>query len=155
MATQSGKGEAYRYLVEAITSPTDTCMLWPYMMDEKGYGKILQNGKKVRVHRLVMQLTKGMSGLDVLHGCGNTRCFNPDHLRYDTAKENIEDARRHGTLVVGSRSPSSKLTEADIPNIIDDPRSHRAIGQAYGINHRTIGRIKKHEAWKHVTTKEV
>lgn len=155
MATQSGKGEAYRYLVEAITSPTDTCMLWPYMMDEKGYGKILQNGKKIRVHRLVMQLTKGMSGLDVLHGCGNTRCFNPDHLRYGTAKENIEDARRHGTLVVGSRSPSSKLTEADIPNIIDDPRSHRAIGQAYGINHRTIGRIKKHEAWKHVTTKEV
>lgn len=154
MATQAGKGEAYRYLVEAITSPSESCMLWPYMLDEHKYGKIIYNGKKVRVHRLVMILLHGHQDLDVLHGCGNPSCFNPDHLRYGTAKENLEDARQHGTLVVGSRSPFSKLTEADIPNIFKDTRSHRAIGQAYGINHRTVGRIKKREAWVHVALKE-
>ena len=42
-------------------------------------------------------------GGSVCHRCGNERCINPEHLYLGTQKDNIEDAKRHGTYKAPGR----------------------------------------------------
>lgn len=50
----------------------------------------------------------------------------------------------------GSHNSHAVLTEADIPPIRTDPRSHREIAVAYGVSENTIGSIKRGCTWRHV-----
>lgn len=63
-----------------------------------GYGQIHWRGKSWRAHRVAYTLAKGdiPSGLDVLHGCDNPPCVNPDHLRVGTDSDNIRDSFERG-----------------------------------------------------------
>lgn len=143
------RGEPIRFIESAVHSDTDQCILWPYAKDEIGYGKIIINKKKYRAHRLVLTLCKGPNELDVLHGCLNKSCVNPRHLRFGTEKENIEDARKDGTLAIGSKIGCSKLKEEQIPTILEDKRTLREIAKDYGVDHKTIHRIKSGQGWLH------
>lgn len=35
--------------------------------------------------------------IDLCHACNNEKCSNPKHLYWGTRKENVQDARNHGT----------------------------------------------------------
>lgn len=56
-----------------------------------GYGRISFNGESSYVHRTMFLLMGGDPELWVLHNCDNPKCFNPEHLRGGTAKENSAD----------------------------------------------------------------
>lgn len=142
-------GTPYQFFLDSIKKDTEDCILWRYALCDEGYGKLIIQGKKKRVHRLALEHTLGKSDLDALHSCRNKNCFNPKHLRYGTAKENIDDARKDGTLAVGSKVGCSKLKEEQIPAIIKDERSLRAIAKDYGVDHKTIFRVKSGRGWAH------
>jgi hypothetical protein len=63
-----------------------------------GYAEISFRSKQHRVHRLVFRIVKGpiAKGLDILHSCDNTVCFNPAHLTAGTDAENIRQAVQRG-----------------------------------------------------------
>lgn len=70
----------------------------------------LERGGNSTVHRGVLAEYLGTNfpeKVDLCHNCGNGKCSNPKHLYWGTRKENIEDAKRHGTWT----SPWERLVE--------------------------------------------
>jgi len=71
----------------------DGCIEWTGCLNIKGYGRTTYKGKYWRVHRLAWHLEGGElpEGLYLDHICHNRKCFNTEHLRLTTPKENIEN----------------------------------------------------------------
>ena len=64
---------------------------------------VQEYGRPMNVHRAVWEHLVGpLDGLDLLHQCGNTRCWNPDHMQPMSRGENRKLERRtrckHGHL---------------------------------------------------------
>ena len=74
-------------------------------------GLVAGNGS----HRFAYTLRHGPipEGLNVLHGCDNRRCYNWDHLRVGTQRDNAQDAKERDRLRIGPGSNPRKLTGRD------------------------------------------
>lgn len=85
-----------------------------------GYGKFAVGHKKtVLPHRFAYEITRGPipGGMLVCHACDNRACCNPRHLFLGTHKDNTQDSMRKGRWLMGERSPTAKLTDAQIVEI--------------------------------------
>lgn len=86
----------------------------------------------------------------------NTGCVNPAHLRWGTRGENVRDmiAKGRNRHPRGSRSPRSRLTEAQVVEMRQRYAAggvtHRQLAAEYGVNHGSIARILSGEYWRHV-----
>jgi len=85
---------------------TDTCWLWTGCLDKDGYGVASIKQKKLAAHRAAYILFVGEIPADmyVLHGCNNTSCVNPEHLRLGTQQDNINDQIAAGTNVAVNKN---------------------------------------------------
>lgn len=118
-------------------------------------------------HRISYIIANGLirDGLKVLHRCDNPSCVNPAHLFLGTMKDNVADMDRKGRRVVGinpnnkppikrgSQHGEAKLIEAEalaIRDLYEHGMSQRALARAFGIDRRTVQRIIRRLAWKHV-----
>lgn len=129
-------------------------------IDRNGYHVVVLrlSGRCVfrQVNRLVCEAFHGPptpSRPHAAHGDGVPLNNRPDNLRWASIAENAADRDKHGRTSRGSRHPTSKLSETDIPKIRDHVRdglSERAIGKLFGVSGQTIRRIKLGEKWKHV-----
>jgi hypothetical protein len=86
-------------------------------------------------------------GLWILHTCDNPECTNPAHLYLGTVRDNtrdmIERGRRYPT-------PGAKLTEAQVREILNDPRRRGLIAKDYGLRPDQIWKIKTRRSWGHL-----
>ncbi len=140
--------EHVRSRLTAITAAG--CWEWTGAKALQGYGVIrVQVGGKsklLRVPRIMCEAVHGPcpEGKDrVLHSCDNPPCANPDHLRWGTAQENIQDAIQRGRL-------ASKLDPDRVRSIRQDPRNHQLIAADYGVSDALIDQVKSGKAWGHV-----
>lgn len=126
-----------------------------------GYLKVvLSEGGVVRtrkVHQLVAEAFHGPrpDGMDTCHENGVRTDNRACNLRYDTRKGNFADKARHGTSNRGERNPNALLTEAQVRDILRDPRRGRrggdsAVGAEYGVNPWTVRDIWRRATWAHV-----
>jgi hypothetical protein len=85
------------------------CLNWTGTITSQGYGvisrrlhlkpgykeHIYKTTKPILVHRVSIMIASGeLINSDkpfVLHGCDNRRCYNPDHLRVGTWRDNSQD----------------------------------------------------------------
>jgi len=115
----------------------------------KGYGQLFWEGRMQLAHRLAYEEYVGPipEGLNVLHSCDNPPCISHEHLFLGTPASNAadRDAKKRGAT--GERNGAAKLTEAQVLAIRADPRSLRKVGAAYGVDQRTVSRIKRREGW--------
>lgn len=98
-------GEALRYYETVVkTYRGRECLIWPYDRDSDGYARMMVKGKNRSVTRMVCEDAHGPPpGLkfDAAHSCGwgHGGCVTNEHLRWATRKENMADAREHGTIM--------------------------------------------------------
>jgi DNA invertase Pin-like site-specific DNA recombinase len=72
-------------------------------------------------------------------------------LEWGTQKQNMEDARRHGTLAVGERNGGAKLASGDVTRAIKllaGGLTITAVAKMLGVARDTVGKIKRGERWR-------
>lgn len=84
------------------------CIVWTGSGNNKGYGQIRVNRKKMVAHRLMYELTFGAipDGMQLDHLCRVRCCINPHHLEPVTCRENI--MRGNGVAATHSRKTHCK-----------------------------------------------
>lgn len=123
-----------------------------------GYQCLKIQRKTKMVHRLVAAAFLGPcpDGLQVCHSNGNSHDNRLENLRYDTPSNNQADKFQHNGVIMGERSPMSKLTADDVREIREVYRKGCAIngGEAlsrrFGVDSALISRIIKRRSWKHI-----
>jgi hypothetical protein len=128
--------------------------------DPDGYWRVsvMVDGhqRRARVHSMVACTWIGprpSSRHLVAHWDGDRLNSDVDNLRWATAEDNWADMRRHGTAMIGSSHPRSKLTEIQVAEIrqrlLEGERVGR-VAKLFGIGTTTIGHIKSRRSWKHI-----
>lgn len=147
-----------RFWNQVDVGDEDTCWIWQGKKEE-GYGRLYFKGKKRYVHRVAWELANEQpvpDGLFVLHKCDEPACVNPGHLWLGTQADNMKDMREKGRDVKGELSPTSKLTEAQVKEILqihgEGKLNMKEISRLVGVHYNTVRRIISREKWKHVET---
>lgn len=115
------------------------------------------NGKRNKrlVHRLVCEAFHGPApeGHDCCHNDGNPSNNHYTNLRWATRRENLEDRKKHGTMLWGERVGTSKLTEKDVLDIRKkrkEGHSLNDLAEAFGVERNAISRIVRGLRWAHI-----
>lgn len=80
-------------------------------------------GRNLYVHELVMLAFVGprpSPELEILHGNGRRDDNRLENLRYGTVAENVEDKRRHGSILSGDRHWTKRRARAAPTPTVDD-----------------------------------
>lgn len=149
--TPAGSTSAF---FKSVVSPYrgEECLIWPYGGTTAGYGLVTLDGRKGYAHRFICEERNGPppSGrYHAAHECGNNRCVNGSHLSWKTAKENELDKIIHGTHNRGERAGASKLTEADVRDILAlrGVELQKDIAKRYGVIRQSISDIHRGKTW--------
>lgn len=126
-------------------------------VDSHGYLSVNLSGddgkqRKMQVHTLIASAFLGARppGLFVCHGPAGRMVNSVNNVRYDTPAANTADSRREGTMLIGSRSPSSKLDEAAVSAIHARCRSGEKqadVARDFGVSQSTVANIMRRRAW--------
>jgi len=108
-----------------------------------------------RVHSLVLNAFDGDSfGKQASHISGDILDNRLLNLKWETAKENQERRKEHGTYQQGESVPSSKLTESDVIEIrkmyATGNYSQQALADIFGVTRCPIRDIISGKSWGHI-----
>lgn len=132
------------------TTVENGCWRFNYDLTLNGYGRLIVDGKRTRIHRLSYEKFIGpiKQGYFICHHCDVRNCWNPDHLFEGDAQANYDDMKSKCRVVVktvrGELSGTSKLTEEDIRHIRNlgkEPISKEMIGRLFGVSRSAIRRV--------------
>lgn len=146
-------------LLEMATPIPDTgCWLWlGSVAGGTGYPLTKQGGKSIAAHRLMLQLTTGLTleGLDACHKCDVRTCINPDHLFPGTRQENLADMHRKGraNTPTGERHSKAKLTAEKVLEIrrrLAEGEQQNVLALEFGVRPQTVASILYRRHWKHL-----
>lgn len=132
------------------------CWEWQRSRSRTGYGQCnVGGGKWELAHRVAYKVYVGEipDGLLVRHKCDNPCCCNPDHLVLGTQKDNMRDCLERGRFSLGERH-ATKLTEADVRDILTSNDTNRKLADKYGVCNQLISDIRRGKKWQHVTQQE-
>lgn len=149
--------EADRFLPK-VRFAARGCWVWTGATAGKGYGRFRLRGRKVYVHRLVLEAKIGRllaPGEQALHHCDHPLCVNPDHLFVGTQQDNMDDMTAKGRQVTprGEANGCSKLTQSQVDSIREALRSnpdasYSELGRRYGVGSHAISRIARGLLWR-------
>ncbi len=114
-----------------------------------GYGGIRYEGRMQGAHRVMCRLAHGepsVPTLDALHSCDNPICINPNHLRWGTESENMQDK------LVRVRSKNQKLTPEQAVEIYRRKGEPQVILMAeFNISQAHVSMVQCGHLWSKVT----
>jgi len=81
---------------------TETCWNWTAGGRGSGYGAMKYGNKIVDAHRISWLIHYGdiPPNICICHTCDNRSCVNPKHLFLGTHKDNMQDCKNKGRLVI-------------------------------------------------------
>ena len=89
---------------------------------------------------------KGVMGGSCLN-CGRSQPEHDEDCPYCERKQTMTVAR-------GVRNGRTKLTEEQVHEIRESAESHAALASKYGVNHKTVRRIRSGEIWGSLPVRE-
>lgn len=136
----------------------DDCWEWQRARTKKnGYGRFkVASYEMLHANRVAWTLEHRCDpGVHIIrHACDNPPCCNPAHLEIGTHADNTADkmarGRWRGGDHGGSKNPRAKLTEDDLPAIIDRFRrgwTNKAIARELPVDHALVSRIRVGRSW--------
>lgn len=133
------------------------CTPWPFSK-QKGYCMVFHNGGRLpRAHILVCTWVNGPKPFPEAHarhlcGKGHLGCFNAACLQWGTAKDNYDDAVRHGTATIGERQGQAKLTDEAVRAIRAEAGlvTQFVLADRFGVSQSLISLVQLGLCWKHV-----
>lgn len=139
-------------LKKRLAETDERCLVFTGYRDQKGYGRIGDNDRVVRLaHRVAYELAyaiKLTSEQCVLHRCDNSSCCNPNHLFLGTRADNNEDMRMKGRASgnrnKGVHHPKCITTTRDemvIKRLSCTGKSMRAVALKTGFSRSVIKRV--------------
>lgn len=143
-----------------IRNSETNCLEWQGNKTKAGYGRLPLDSKIVATHRFMATLVYGEpteNKNNVLHSCHNPSCINPDHLRWGSPKENMQDMfiknRTGKTLVAIGKFNGKRLKPAQViaireaysQGIVQD-----VIAKEYGIGRAHVSRIVTKDLWSNI-----
>lgn len=138
----------------SIPSNTADCWEWSSTQNDKGYGRTNIDERWVLAHRFSYEFAVGPipDGLIVRHLCHNRLCCNPAHLAVGTSKDNAQDALAAGRFSSGKVNGNSKLDEASVIYIRQNPDKlkGRELARKFGISPATVSGVKNCRVWRDV-----
>lgn len=91
----------------------DGCWIWQRRTTKDGYAEVTVGGKRLSVHRLVLEakLGKPLGSQQSHHVCAKSMCVNPDHLQPATYAENIAEMKARHSYIDRIRELEEALGE--------------------------------------------
>lgn len=120
--------------------------------DSTGYRKVIINGKKYLLHRIVYETFYPYFDKStlVLHKDGNKLNNSIENLYHGSYSDNSKDALKHG---VCSRS---KLNENQVKKILELSNLRvNELSKMFDVSRWTISRILKGKTWEYITKGDV
>ena len=151
-----------RYWDKVDISGGDDCWEWKAYCDKYGYGIFQIQGRKIKAHRLALEIHMCrpiVNYLFVCHKCHNPSCVNPNHLYEGTAQDNVNDMLCAGrdnytgpnSWPIGEDRVQAKLKRYAIDRIRSLYRtgnySYRKLARMFDISAVQIGNIVKYKHW--------
>lgn len=155
------------FAVSRTTVNVDTGC-WEYNCDpsHNGYGRIVIDGKRVRIHRASYSRFVGEipEGMFICHHCDVRSCWNPQHLFVGSAADNYRDmvgkgrnspllipTYYRGTQYRGGRPTLNEHQVKEIKEMVkNSDLSNSHIGSLYGVSKSAIQKIRSGETWARV-----
>lgn len=146
--------------IERQVTKTDAdCWEWTGTRNNRGYGVITVNRRRVYVHRLSLEGALGRplgDGMEAAHRCDNPPCCNPAHLFEATHRENMLDSsakgRACGGVAIGEEHPNALLTDTAVREIRQQ-RGHETgpmLAARFGVSESAIYAVWSGRLWGHV-----
>jgi hypothetical protein len=138
----------------AVIDSTTGCWLWPRAKDRDGYGRYVYHGVDQFVHRLSYQFWVAPlePRMVIMHSCDIPSCYNPEHLKQGTQKENNADCAKKGRKPKGEKNGNSKLTAYQVSKIRQwsyfDKVSNEELSKLFNVSRRQIYKIINGVNWK-------
>ncbi|MDR3018665.1 NUMOD4 motif-containing HNH endonuclease [Delftia acidovorans] len=110
--------------------------------------------RKLDVHVLVLEAFVGprpSPDMEACHEDGDRANPALSNLRWDTAKGNAADRRRHGTDMAGEKSPLAVLTNEMVRQILDSQLSSLKLAPLLGVASSTVRAVRLGQNWSHLT----
>lgn len=152
-------GERTREFINLILDYEGTeCKKWPFSLNANGRGQAQNDdGKRVAVHRLICEKAHGKPPSqkhEAAHSCGKGHegCVTKGHLSWKTHVENIADKAGHGTLPIGEKNGSAKITESQAVEIfsLKGREPQRETARRFGISQANVCSIQTRRSWFHL-----
>jgi len=133
----------------------DDCWLWQGKTARGGYGRY---GRKGSASRYALKLATGKDpiGLFALHSCDNPPCCNPNHLRWGTHGDNMQDKKERGRWAgpasqSGAENGHAKLSEEGLAKVVERLQrgwDNSQCAQGLPIGHSMVSKIRTGKMWR-------
>ena len=121
--------------------PNDPCWIWQGNGDTSGYGLLWspRHRQCIRAHRVTYELVHGpineKLGFEFSHLCHRPSCCNPNHVKYTTHLENMEDG-------VDRTARIPRETIQEVHRRLKEGERNWQIAEELGLNKNTVHNIK-------------